>query len=141
MFLFCLIFYQIKILTAINNTIVNDKQTSNICKFCIFQAIFFSLKFLGLVFISPIISSHLITVSLLILSKYFSFSQLDLAGLQNIIYFYIYYVFSSHIGIYRYSTTDLSYIFFHQVYIYIRMIYLLLNFWFIFPVIILKTCI
>ena len=48
---------------------------------------FFSLKFVGTVFISSpydsITSSHVITESSIILAKYLSFSQLLVAGLQT----------------------------------------------------------
>ena len=44
-------------------------------------------------------------------------------------------------GIYRYSTFDLNYIFFHEVYIYIHIISFAEIFYYAFPVIILKTCI
>ena len=40
-------------LTAINNAIVIDKDARKIEKFCVLQVIFFSLKFVGIVFISP----------------------------------------------------------------------------------------
>ena len=42
--------------------------------------------------------------------------------------FHIYEVFYNRTDIYRYSNFDLNYIFYHQIYIYIRMIYALLIF-------------
>ena len=61
---------------------VNDKKTSKIQKFCIVEVVFVSLKFVGKVFVSSIISSYVITESSIILAKYFSFSQLHVAGFQ-----------------------------------------------------------
>ena len=51
-------------------------------KFCVLQVAFFSLKFLGTVFVSPIISSQVIAESSIILANYFPFSQLHVAGFQ-----------------------------------------------------------
>ena len=52
MSLYCSIFYQITvILTAINNAIEINKNASKIYKFCVLQINFFSLKFVGIVFV------------------------------------------------------------------------------------------
>ena len=48
------------------------------------------------------------------------------------IYIHIYDVFYTRFGLYHYSTFDLDYIFFHQIYIQICMINVLLNFLFIY---------
>ena len=69
-------------LTAINNAIV-IKKTSEIWKFFVLQVTFFSLKFVGNVFVSSIISSHIITVSSVVLPKYLLFLQLQVAGFQT----------------------------------------------------------
>ena len=65
---------------------VINKKASKTQKFCVLQVIFFSLKFVGIVFISSsynfITSSYLITESSIILAKYFPFSQLHVAGFQ-----------------------------------------------------------
>ena len=118
-------------LTAINNAIVIIKNASKIQTFCILQVVFFSLKFVGIVFVSllhdSVISSHLIAESSIIVAKYFPFLQLDVVVFQYNL-FQIHDVFFTHINICRYSTINLSYIFFHQIYIYIRIRYALLIF-------------
>ena len=60
----------------------------------------------------------------IILDKYFLFSVLHVAD-NNL---HIYYVSYAYIDIHRYSTNDLNYILFHEMYIYMRMIYVLLMF-------------
>ena len=40
----------------------------------------------------------------------------------------MYYVFYTHVNIYQYSTFDLNYIFYHQMYISNRMIYAFFSF-------------
>ena len=50
--------------------------------FC-FTCYYFSLKFLGIVFASSILSLHVITGSSIILAKYMPFSQLHVAGFQK----------------------------------------------------------
>ena len=59
-----------------------NKKASKIQKFCLLQVIFFSLKFVGIVFVSSVISSQAITESLIIIAKYFPFLQLHVAGFQ-----------------------------------------------------------
>ena len=61
---------------------VINKKASKIYKFCVLQVIFFSLEFVGTVFVSSLISSHLITESSIILAEYFPFSQLHAAEFQ-----------------------------------------------------------
>ena len=62
--------------------------------FCVLQITFFSLKFVGIVFVSSssfrlslvsksITSSQIIAESSVILAKYFQFSQIHLLGLQR----------------------------------------------------------
>ena len=48
----------------------------------VFYRLLFSLKLVGTVFVSSMISSHEITESSIILAKYFPFSQLHVLGLQ-----------------------------------------------------------
>ena len=64
--------------TTINNTIVINKNASKISKICVLQVTFFSLKFVGIVFVSSlydfITSSQIIVESSIILAKYFPFS-------------------------------------------------------------------
>ena len=61
-------------LTAINNAVVLKQIVS--------QIMFFSLKFVGMVFDSSIISSQIITESSIILNKYLPILQLHVAGFQ-----------------------------------------------------------
>ena len=77
-------------LTAINNAMVFNKKASKLYKFCVLQVVFFSLQFVGIVFVSSsfdlvsasIISSHVITELTVILAKYFPFSQLHIEEFQ-----------------------------------------------------------
>ena len=70
MFLSFLVFYQVRvILTAIKHAMVISKKASKIYKFFVLQVTFFSLKLVGKVFVSFIISSHVITESSTILAK------------------------------------------------------------------------
>ena len=82
----------------------------------------------GIVFVFSVIASQVITESSTILAKYLPFSQLHVAGLQ--IYFFctqdVPSDFLINVEVYLYSTFDLNYIFYHQIYIYIRMMYALL---------------
>ena len=50
--------------------------------FVVYRSGFFSLKFAGIVFVSFIILSHVITESLIILAEYLPFLQLHIAGFQ-----------------------------------------------------------
>ena len=69
---------------------VIDKKASKIYKFCVLQIIFFSLRFVGIVFVSSsfdlgftsIISSHVITELSIIIAKYFPILQLHGEGFQ-----------------------------------------------------------
>ena len=70
----------------------------------------------------------IITESSTILAKYFLFFTTTCNRIPNIFFFHIHDVFCIHIDIFRYSTIDLNCIFFHQIYIYIRIIYALLMF-------------
>ena len=98
-----------------------------------FAGCFFSLKFgsscdlaLASSLYDSVISSHVIAESFIIIANCFLFSQLNLAGFQAT--FSPYEVFYTHINIYCYSFIGLNYIFFHQIYITICMIYALLMF-------------
>ena len=66
---------------------VIHKNASKIYKFCVLQAIFLSLKFVEIVFISSLYDSMTSSQKLAelstILAKYFPFSQLHVAGLQT----------------------------------------------------------
>ena len=90
----------------------------------LFYRLLFLLRFVGNVFFDSKILSHLITESPVIVAKYLWFSQLHVAGFQIYVFrtcaFFL--DFSTHIDIYRYSTFDLNWIFYHQVYIYIHLI-------------------
>ena len=69
---------------------VINKNASKIQKFCVSHVAFFTLKFIGIVFLSSsnelvsasIILSHIITEFSVILTKYLTFSQLHVAGFQ-----------------------------------------------------------
>ena len=114
----------------INISIVINKTVSKIWKFSILQVNLFSLKFVGIVFVgvvfvTSLISSHLIAKSLIVLFKYLQFSQIHVLGFQKN-HFHTHHVFlgfCTRILIYRYSSCDLSYTFFHLIYIYIHMMY------------------
>ena len=71
-----------------------NKMASKIKKF-VFYRLFLSLKFVEIVFVSSIISSHVITESSIILAKYLPFLQLHVEGFQ-IKFFHIYDVLHSH---------------------------------------------
>ena len=69
---------------------VISKNASKIKKFCVLKVAFFSLKFVSSNDLAAasslydsIISSHVIAESSIILAKYFSFSQLHVAGFQT----------------------------------------------------------
>ena len=76
--------------TAINNTVVINKKASKIQKFVemffvgigFFWKSFCRITFFGMVFVTYIISSHVITESSIILARYLSFSQAHVAGFQ-----------------------------------------------------------
>ena len=57
---------------------VINKNTIKIQKCCVLQATFFALKFVGIVFVSSIISSHVIVNKTK--RQYLPFLQLDVAG-------------------------------------------------------------
>ena len=117
---------------------VVNKKESKIYKLLLLQVTFFSLKFLGTLFVGTdfvvfvtfvsIILPHEVTESSIILTKYSLFSQVHAAGPQ--IYFLPHALYS--FGFLRshqsYSTFDLNDIFYHQIYIYIRVIHVLLIF-------------
>ena len=74
--MFCLALYLMmskQTLTAINNAVIINKKESKIYKF-------YSLKFVGTVFVSSIISSHVATESSIILAKYLPFLHLLITG-------------------------------------------------------------
>ena len=58
------------------------KKVSKIYKLFVIQVTFFSLKFVGMVFVVSIISSHVITESSIILAKYLPFLHLSVAEFQ-----------------------------------------------------------
>ena len=66
--------------TVINNAMLINKIASKIKKFFTLKVTFFSFKFVGTVFVSSTISSHVFTESSIILAKYFLVSQLHVAG-------------------------------------------------------------
>ena len=114
------VFVFLDVLTAINNAIELNKNASKILKFCVLQVIFFIKVFVSSLQ-NSITSSHIRAESSIIIAKYFLFSQ---DSKHNI--FHIHDVFYTHIDIYHYSTIDLNYIFFRQIYICIPMLYVLL---------------
>ena len=70
MFLSFSVFYQVRvILTVIKNAMVISKKASKTCTFFVLQVTFFLLKLVGTLFVSSIISSHVITESSIILAK------------------------------------------------------------------------
>ena len=88
MFPFCLINYQITIYTnSYQYCNCSYKKASKIYRFCALQVIFFSLKFVEIVFISSsydsITLSQIIAESSAILAECFPFSQLQVAGFQT----------------------------------------------------------
>ena len=60
-----------------------NKMASKMWKFFILQAAFVSLKFIGIVFVGSIISSHVTTESSIIPPKYSSFSQVYVLEFQT----------------------------------------------------------
>ena len=58
-----------------------SKSKKNVSNFC-FTDYIFSLKFVGILLVSSVISSHAITESSIILAKYLPFLQLHVAGFQ-----------------------------------------------------------
>ena len=81
--------------------------------------LFLSYKFNDTTSNTSIISSHLIAKSSTELIKYLSILQVHALGFQiNFLYIHIVLLdFYSHLDIYLYSTFDLNYIFYHQIYI------------------------
>ena len=70
MFLSFSVFYQVRvILTVIKNAMVISKKAIKTCTFFVLQVTFFLLKLVGTLFVSSIISSHVITESSIILAK------------------------------------------------------------------------
>ena len=73
-------------LIAINNAILINKNASKIYKFFVLHVVFFSLKFVGTVFVSlsddSMISVHKNAESSKILAKYYPLLQLHVAGFQ-----------------------------------------------------------
>ena len=57
---------------------------------------FFSLKFVGSIFVSSIVSSHLINETPIIFAEYLSFLQLRVAGFQIDFFSRIWYSLHSH---------------------------------------------
>ena len=123
------------------------RQVKYIFLFC-FTGYLFLMVFVGFFIVVSIISSHIITESSIVLSIHSPFSQVLVAGFQ-IWYFFMHFSFFfffffffctySYLHyIYHYSMFDLSYIFFHQTYIYICMMHVNIFVSFI-PVMILKT--
>ena len=81
--------------------------------------LFLSYKFNDTTSNTSIISSHLIAKSSTELIKYLSILQVHALGFQiNFLHIHIVLLdFYSHLDIYLYSTFDLNYIFYHQIYI------------------------
>ena len=103
-----------------------NKRASEIYIFFVLQITFISLKFFPTVFVfAPIISFQVISEFSVVLVKYFSFSELPVAGFKII--FFTYMMFNSlyisechigtHIDFYHYSTFNLNYTLFHQTFI------------------------
>lgn len=92
--------------------------------------LFLSYKFNDTTSNTSIISSHLIAKSSTELIKYLSILQVHALGFQiNFLHIHIVLLdFYSHLDIYLYSTFDLNYIFYHQIYIYCCIKYVLLMF-------------
>ena len=107
-----------------------NKKASKIQKF-------FEILSVETVFVVFIIPLHVITESSIILAKYLPFLQLHVGRIPNIT-LYTHYIYTN-ISIYRCSTFDLHYIFYHQIYIYIRMKCFVNVFSSFLPVIMLKT--
>ena len=71
--------------------VINKKAVKKKKKFVFYKLYVFSLKFVGIVFVSSlfdsacasIIPSHVITESSIMLTNYFSFSQLHVARFQK----------------------------------------------------------
>ena len=61
---------------------VINKRVSKIYKFLVLLVMFTSLKFSGTVFVTSIVSSHIIAESSIILAKYLPFPQVHGAGFQ-----------------------------------------------------------
>ena len=91
---------------------VINKSISKIDKFCVLQADFFSIKFVGIGLVSPIISLHVITESQYLLNIC-HFHKCMYQGFKYK-FFHIYYVFYTCNNIYCYSAFDLNCVFFHQ---------------------------
>ena len=102
---------------------VIDKKKRKILKFV--EVLFATTDFVGTVFVISITSPNLMTESSMILAKYLPFSQLHVAGFKYNLFRTndVLLDFYTHIEIYCYSTFDLNYIFYRQIYIYTRMIY------------------
>ena len=102
--------------------------------------LFSTLKCIVTVFVSSVVVSHLITESLVVLIKHLPIYQLHVVKFQ--IYFLhscFFFYFYTHIDNYYYSTFDFKYTFYHQFYIYIRIICFVNVFGSYLPVTMLKT--
>ena len=92
MFSFLSMFYEATVNTIINSDMVINEKVSKIYKFSILQVTFSLLKFAGIVLVvivfigtvfgTSIISSHVIMESPIILSKYLLYSQVHVLGFQ-----------------------------------------------------------
>ena len=87
------------------------------------ETVFIFLLFDLALHLHQITSSKIIVESSILPAIYFPFLQLHVAGFQTC-FSQLHDVFSTHSKIYRCSGIDLNYIFFHQIYIYIHLIYM-----------------
>ena len=92
------------------------------------KIIFVGIGFVGTVLVTSVISSHITTESPIMLSKFLSSSQVDVLGFQISCLHNVFSDFCTHINICRYSTFDLSCIFYQKSYIYIFVLYVPLMF-------------
>ena len=97
------------------------------------QVAFLLLKFIGTVFVDSIILMHVITESSIILRNYSLFSQANALWFQTIFFTYttFYWIFGFASTFIFIPFFDINFIFYHQIYIYKHMKYVLLIFWFI----------
>ena len=112
---------------------VIHNRVNKIYTFSIFQVTFISLKFVGLWYnlaTTTKISSRVTTVSSIMLFSYLTILQTHLLDtIPNKIFFkHVIFNFWTHIDTILYSTFDLNYIFYHQIYSYNCMNYVWLMF-------------
>ena len=111
---------------------VIHKKVSKICAFSVLQVTFFPLKFVGLLnglVTSTIISLRVTTESPTILFEYSTISENTYyVKFQYNLFTHVLFDFWTHTDPIFYSTFDLNYIFYHQIYAYISIKYFLLMF-------------